>query len=78
MEEKITKEFVDELMKWGEERLAKKDLPKEPVKMNISHSITNCEVYVDSMMHTLSRHWENPLFRPMLDEFCEFRERITS
>lgn len=78
MEEKITKEYVDELLKWGKERLEKKDYPKEPMQISVSHRIPDCEIYIDAMIHTLSRQWENPLFRPMLDEFSDFRARLTS
>ena len=69
MEEKITKEFIDGLLQWGQERLDKGDYPKETVRVNVSHSIPDCRVYIDAMVHTL--------FRPMVEEFDEFRHLLT-
>lgn len=77
MEEKITKEFIDGLLQWGQERLDKGDYPKETIRVNTSHSIPDCRVYIDAMVHTLALHWENPLFRPMVEEFDEFRHLLT-
>ena len=76
MEIKITKELIDELLQWGKERLEKKDYPKEAVQLSVSHRTPNCEIYINAMLHTLTRQWENPLFHPLVEEFYEFREKI--
>ena len=76
MEREYTQELLEELMQWAEERLVKKDLPKGSYQFTRTDKILDCEFYVKKAISMMKSNWRNPFFRPIVDDFCAFKEHI--
>lgn len=76
MEYKYDRESVQELLAWAKSTLESKSYPAEPVQMNVSTKVTDCEFYLKAMISTIKANWEKPTYRPAINELVDFRVKV--
>lgn len=77
MEQKYDYETVKELLDWAQELLDSKKYPSGIFKLSNCATITDCGMFLRSMVSMVSRNWENPTFYPVVDQLRTFRVKVT-
>lgn len=77
MEEKYDYEAVKELLDWAQELFDSKKYPSGEFELSSCAIITDCGMFLRSMISMVSRNWENPTFYPVVDQLRTFRVKVT-
>lgn len=67
-ESRYTGEAVKELLDWAKNMIESKSYPDSPYQLSKEVTILNCEHFLNSMIATISRTWENPTFHAHINQ----------
>lgn len=74
MGKKYSEEVIQELLDWVKERLEKKDYFTEVVRLDVSTQIFNSAAFLQAMLTTVQFNWKNPIFYPLIDKLCLYKD----
>lgn len=77
MEQRYNYETVKELLDWAQGLLDSKKYPSGKFKLSNCATVTDCGVFLRSMISMVSRNWENPTFYPVVGQLCAFRAKLS-
>lgn len=75
-ENKYNYDSVKELLAWAQKVLDNKSYPQGRFQISKCAVALDCGKYLSSMISIISKNWENPTFRPTIDQLYHFRELI--
>lgn len=67
---------VSKLLEWAKDRLQTGNYPKEPFQLNRCVKVNDCKMGLECYISTITDHWDNPTFHPVIKQLYELKEKI--